>query len=109
MMHTPYVGHTAHRANAHHITGGSDRIPIGHALAFKSCANDCAKLHNKFIFMIVSFKITKCTLPVNVQGPPLFCLDLRCDYCTRLAMWLARYEVFVDQQATGWAWFQIHG
>ena len=70
MMHTPYVSRTAHRANAHHIIGGSDRIPIGHALAFKSCANDCAKLHNKFIFMIVSFKITKCTLPVNVQGPP---------------------------------------
>ena len=30
-----------------------------------------------------------------------FYFDLRCDYCARLTMWLARYEVFVGEQATG--------
>jgi len=43
------------------------------------------------------------------REPPLFRRDLICDYSARLAMWLVRYEGFVDEQATGWTWFQIHG
>lgn len=33
------------------------------------------------------------------QGnPPLFRADMICEYCAKLAIWLARYEVFDDEQ-----------
>jgi hypothetical protein len=34
----------------------------------------------------------------HTGNPLFFWHDLRCDYCAKLAIWLARYEDFDDEQ-----------